>query len=136
MAPQSRPSGPWSVPWFQVVARPQGWESKKRATTEPRWLAYVWVLQQMLNSGRRTGLSARCTGGPELAGGAGTRAHWSVTRNPATIDVDDFASDERRRLEEEETLDDVTYLADVTNRLARSEQFVLLGRVYGRLNDA
>ena len=55
----------------------------------------------------------------------------------APVDVQDFAGNERRRLQEEDAVDDVADLAHVSNRRElRAESGVTLCRMHWRLDDA
>ena len=60
-----------------------------------------------------------------------------MTGDLAAVDVQDLAGDERRRLQEEDAVDDVADLADVPNRgELGAEPGVALRRMHRRLDDA
>ena len=60
----------------------------------------------------------------------------SVAGDLAAVDVQDLAGDERRRLQEEDAVDDVADLAHAPERVEPGERVVGLRRVLRRLDDA
>jgi hypothetical protein len=59
-----------------------------------------------------------------------------VAGDLAAVDVQDFAGDEGRGLQEENAADDVADLAHMAEGVERAERLVALRRMPGRLDDA
>src|SRR5579863_4957199 len=73
---------------------------------------------------------------PTVFSPSGPRSDRSVAGDLAAVDVQDFAGDEGRGLQEENAADDVADLAHMAEGVERAKRLVALRRMPGRLDDA